>query len=251
MWNWFLVPEIQEGGGGVLTVFPDNLRLKKPGLDRVKQTIRMLNWNSNLGNDLNWSGEELNEFWKQREKQSHFCRLKISVYLLNHLVRTSILSPLLCQPLQFRVHCWFSAAIANLWWAFRWKKKLKKLKKWNWGDLLLKIGKQTFVYLFMLALEKTCSKFNTDSEYICFQQENISTHRNIHEKRRTSICLCRYLHIKHCRSSRSQMFFKTDVLKNFAIFKGKHLCRSLFLIKLQTCRSATLFKSDSNTFVLL
>ena len=116
---------------------------------------------------------------------------------------------------------------------------------------MLKIGKQTFVYLFMLALEKTCSKFNTDSEYICFQQENISTHRNIHEKRRTSICLCRYLHIKHCRSSHSQMFFKTDVLKNFAIFKGKHLCRSLFLIKLQTCRSATLFKSDSNTFVLL
>ena len=33
-----------------------------------------------------------------------------------------------------------------------------------------------------------------------------------------------------CRSSRSQMFFKIDVLKNFAIFIGKHLCWSLFLI---------------------
>ena len=36
-----------------------------------------------------------------------------------------------------------------------------------------------------------------------------------------------------CRSSRSQMFFKIGVLKNFIIFTGKHLCWSLFLIKLQ------------------
>ena len=39
-----------------------------------------------------------------------------------------------------------------------------------------------------------------------------------------------------CRSSRSQMFFKVDVFKNFAIFTGKHLCWSLFLIKLQAFR---------------
>ena len=31
------------------------------------------------------------------------------------------------------------------------------------------------------------------------------------------------------RSSRSQMFFKTNVLKHFAIFEGKHLCWTLFL----------------------
>ena len=36
-----------------------------------------------------------------------------------------------------------------------------------------------------------------------------------------------------CRSSRSQMFFKIDVLTNFAVFTGKHLCWSLFQIKLQ------------------
>ena len=47
------------------------------------------------------------------------------------------------------------------------------------------------------------------------------------------------------RSSRSQMFFKIGVFKNFAIFKGKHLCRSLFLIKLQPWRPATLLKRDS------
>ena len=36
------------------------------------------------------------------------------------------------------------------------------------------------------------------------------------------------------RSSRSQMFFKIDFLRNFAIFTEKHLRVSLFLIK-QTC----------------
>ena len=43
-------------------------------------------------------------------------------------------------------------------------------------------------------------------------------------------------------NSRSQMFFKTDVLKNFAIFTGKHLCWNLFLIKFQNWRPAFLFK---------
>ena len=33
------------------------------------------------------------------------------------------------------------------------------------------------------------------------------------------------------RNSRSQLFFKIDVLKNFAIFTGKHLSWNLFLIK--------------------
>ena len=33
-------------------------------------------------------------------------------------------------------------------------------------------------------------------------------------------------------SSRWQMFFKIGALKNFAIFTGKHLCWTLFLIKI-------------------
>ena len=47
------------------------------------------------------------------------------------------------------------------------------------------------------------------------------------------------------------MFFKIGVLKNFAIFPGKHLWRSYFLIKLQAWRSAILLKRDSNTGVFL
>ena len=35
------------------------------------------------------------------------------------------------------------------------------------------------------------------------------------------------------KSNHSQMFFKIGALKNFAIFTGKCLCWSLFLIKLQ------------------
>ena len=50
--------------------------------------------------------------------------------------------------------------------------------------------------------------------------------------------------LKRCRSSRSQMFFKTGVLKILASFTGKLLCWSFFLTKLQAER-------DSNTGVFL
>ena len=53
------------------------------------------------------------------------------------------------------------------------------------------------------------------------------------------------------RSSRSQIFFKIDVLENFPSFTEKHLCWSLFLKTLQALRPATLLKSDSNTDVFL
>ena len=43
------------------------------------------------------------------------------------------------------------------------------------------------------------------------------------------------------------MFFKIDVLINFAIFTEKHLCCGLFLIEVQARRPATLLKRDSNT----
>ena len=40
------------------------------------------------------------------------------------------------------------------------------------------------------------------------------------------------------------MFLKNGVSKHFSIFTGKHLCRSLFLIKLQVWRPASLLKRD-------
>ena len=57
------------------------------------------------------------------------------------------------------------------------------------------------------------------------------------------------------RSSCGQMFFKTSVVRNVAIFTGKQLCWSVFLIKLQALWPATLFqphpKRDLNTSAFL
>ena len=51
-----------------------------------------------------------------------------------------------------------------------------------------------------------------------------------------------FAHVGKCSNSRSQIIFKTSVLKYLAIFTGKHLCRILFLIKFQDWRVAFLFK---------
>ena len=53
------------------------------------------------------------------------------------------------------------------------------------------------------------------------------------------------------RSSLRKCSIKTALLSNFAIFIGKHLCCSFFLIKLQAWRPATLLKRDSNASVFL
>ena len=51
-----------------------------------------------------------------------------------------------------------------------------------------------------------------------------------------------FVHVGKLWNSRSQMFFKTGVLKNFAIFTEKILYWSLFLIKLLDWRPAFLLK---------
>ena len=49
------------------------------------------------------------------------------------------------------------------------------------------------------------------------------------------------------RSSPPEVFCKNEVLKNFAKFKEKHLCQSLFFNTVAGMRSATLLKRDSGT----
>ena len=51
----------------------------------------------------------------------------------------------------------------------------------------------------------------------------------------------------YVKSSHRRYSLKKGVLKNFANFKGKQLCWSLYLMKLQTWRPAALLKRDSNT----
>ena len=53
------------------------------------------------------------------------------------------------------------------------------------------------------------------------------------------------------RSSHRRYSVKKGVLKNFANFKGKHLCWSLFLIKLQAWRLPTLLQRSFSTDVFL
>ena len=45
--------------------------------------------------------------------------------------------------------------------------------------------------------------------------------------------------------------FKIDVCKNCAVFTGKHLRWSLFVIKLQACKPVNLLERDSSTSVFL
>ena len=59
-----------------------------------------------------------------------------------------------------------------------------------------------------------------------------------------------YHKLKKClnsRSSHQRCSIEKAVLKNFAIFTGKHLCWSLLLIDLRALRPAAFLKRDSNT----
>ena len=46
--------------------------------------------------------------------------------------------------------------------------------------------------------------------------------------------------MRNCRGSHPDVFYKKDVLKNFAKFAGKHLRQSIFLNKVAGLRPATL-----------
>ena len=60
-----------------------------------------------------------------------------------------------------------------------------------------------------------------------------------------------FIHVEKRLNMRSQMFFTTGVLKNFAIFTGKHLCWSLFYqryskeipTKVFSCKFCEIFKN--------
>ena len=65
-----------------------------------------------------------------------------------------------------------------------------------------------------------------------------------------SLALNFILRLKNQRQS-PEVFCEKGVLKNFAIFTGKHLCCSFFLIMLQGWTPATLLKRDSNNGVFL
>ena len=83
---------------------------------------------------------------------------------------------------------------------------------------------------------------------VCFTCTKISTPAIFFNQHQTFVAP----HDPHDRRSRSQMFFKINILRNFVNFIAKHpVCRSLIFKKLQAWRTATLLKGDSNTGVFL
>ena len=48
--------------------------------------------------------------------------------------------------------------------------------------------------------------------------------------------------LRYLQKQSPEMFYKKDVLRNFAKFTGKYLCQSLFFIKSAVLRSANLWK---------
>ena len=92
--------------------------------------------------------------------------------------------------------------------------------------LLTLLQAQIFLTIVELRLNNSI-KFTTESDISHLYYEN-----NTRERFRF-------------KSSRSQMIFKIAVLKNFTKLTGQKLCWSLFLIKLQALRPATLSKRNS------
>ena len=101
-------------------------------------------------------------------------------------------------------------------------------------------GKQMRSSLFLIKLQ-ACSFMNISSSNVTFKIETITK----------SIIGLTNLCYKFIQKQPFTMFFKINVLKNFAIFTGKKLRWSLYFINLQAFRPGTFLKRDSNISVFL
>ena len=115
-------------------------------------------------------------------------------------------------------------------------------------------SKLPLIFTKTLSFPRKTAKLNTDNYFYkklhlsCFTVSRISLRLSSLD---TPLFFLLFLPlwITKFRSSRSIMSFKIGVFKNFAIFTGKDLCWSLFVIKSPACKLANLLKRDSNTSV--
>ena len=111
-------------------------------------------------------------------------------------------------------------------------RKFLLLLNWSLDRSRLRLTRVHYLYHVNNFVRKKCFLL------LCFEQVLKETIGNGLRKGNTqSICF---------RSSHQSCSIKKAVLKNFAIFTGKHLCWSLFLV-----RPATLLKRDYNLGVFL
>ena len=129
------------------------------------------------------------------------------------------------------------------------------LKLWIETTLILPVGSQPFLDLLtMIPLALFFFAFVSSKDFALVSKDFLlaAYWSRLNIKYLKFVC---YLHFfKELRSpeeGRTQMFFKIRVLRNFSMFTGKHLCCSLFKIKLQALQHATLFKRDFNADVSL
>ena len=114
-----------------------------------------------------------------------------------------------------------------------------------WKSARLKIipTKKHFVFLLLKTPLNKLSPFVSQDLHFWFTWEDI-----LHIEK----CFCiRGVFRTILKNSWLLMFFKISVFKNFAIFTEKHLCWSLFSMKLQAWILATFLKRDSNAGVYL
>ena len=113
---------------------------------------------------------------------------------------------------------------ANAAWDMQWRNR----QKWNDQEHHVKAS------FFHLA-DKKCLLHFLLLVMFCFFLKKCLLH--------ILLLVMLFAHVVKRSNSRSQIFFKTGVLKNFAILIGKHLCWSRFLKKFQYWRPAFLFKN--------
>ena len=114
--------------------------------------------------------------------------------------------------------------------------------------------KHCFVNFCSLAVLESLVDEGQWSEAVCylgpaeivsfFQPVFLTFKSNLIETQNTALIFSNNILLHHLISSHPQMFFKIGVLKNFANFRGKHLCSSLFLIQVVSCQISKIFKNN-------
>ena len=164
------------------------------------------------------------------------------------------------QGFLYAVNCVGPRTLSVTFWIGRLPKSIPSQKVFEWVGFLWLIHLDRLIN-YSYSFEKQPATRIFKNKNCCFpKQGNVShhtkknltmTHKKLYLKRTWPIhqflrsilwrvfaaVKASFAFIKNrCRSSRRQMFFNIGVIKNFAMFTQKHLCWSLFLIKMQAFR---------------
>ena len=124
------------------------------------------------------------------------------------------------------------------------------MSKWDFNKVALQLyWNHTLAWVFsckFAAYFQTTFPKNTPVRLLLWFLLYIKVHKLSSIRLVRMFCIFSYI-----KKQPLEVFYKKGVLNNFANFTGKHLCWSLFLIKLHASglKPITLFKKASNTCV--